>query len=131
MNFYIVFVKNRKKFDKYVKVNRIKNKVIIDIKDQLEENQIKDKIKYKDYFNLLIFTKITQSFKKNKDIYYIPNFYDKNLDIKELIGLKKFIEPPINFNILLFYDEFKNDEIISNLIDLLDTFDSSQIIRDY
>ena len=31
MNFYLVLSKNRKKFDKYVKVNRVKNKIIIDI----------------------------------------------------------------------------------------------------
>lgn len=130
MTFYIVFVKNRKKFDKYVKVNRLKNKVIIDIKEQLEENQIKDKNKYKHYFNLMIFNKIKQSINKNKDIYYIPNFDNDELDINELIELKKFIES-IHFNILLFYDEFKNDLIINDIINILDEFDSSQIIRDY
>lgn len=132
MDFYIVFCKNRKKFDKYVKVNRIKNKVIIDIKDQLEENNINNKNHYKDYFNLLIYTKILQSIKKNKDIYYIPNFYDKNLDIKEIINLKKYTNEKTNFNILMFFDEFgKDDDIFKDIINSLDIFDSSQIIRDY
>ena len=50
MNFYIVFTKNRKKFDKYVKVNKIKNKTIIDIKQQLEECNINNSyIEYKEY----------------------------------------------------------------------------------
>lgn len=130
MNFYIVFVKNRKKFDKYVKVNRLKNKVIIDIKEQLEDKQIKDKDKFKHYFNLMIFNKIKQSINKNKDIYYIPDFENNNLDINKLIDLKKFTDSS-HFNILLFYDEFKDDFIINDIINLLDEFDSSQIIRDY
>ena len=132
MDFYVVFCKNRKKFDKYVKVNRIKNKVIIDIKDQLENIQVKDRNKYKDYFNLLIYTKIIQSLKKNKDIYYIPNFYDKSLETKEILNLKKYTEEIANFNILMFFDEFgSDDEVFKEIIDHLDIFNSSQIIRDY
>ena len=49
-SFFIVLCKNRKKVDKFMKVNRIKNKVIIDIKSALEENEIYDD-KYNDYFN--------------------------------------------------------------------------------
>ena len=40
MNFYLVFTKNRKRFDKYVKVNRIKNKIIIGRKAKIHENGI-------------------------------------------------------------------------------------------
>jgi hypothetical protein len=76
MNFYLVFTKSRKRFDKYVKVNRIKNKVIIDIKQQLEEYDI-SYVDYKEYFNLIIYTKIKHSLSKKKDIYYIPNFSNK------------------------------------------------------
>lgn len=130
MDFYIVFSKHRKKFDKYVKVNRIKNKVIIDIKEQLEENMVDNKNKHMDFFNLLIFNKIKQSIKKNKDIYYLPNF-DEDINIKDILNLKRFTELPSNFNILLFYDDFKDDNIIDDIIDILDNFDSSQIIRDY
>jgi len=132
MDFYVVFCKNRKKFEKYVKVNRIKNKVVIDIRDQLEDIQLKDREKYKDYFNLLIYTKIIQSLKKNKDIYYIPNFNDKNLETKEILNLKKYSKDDTNFNILMFFDEFGQDDVIfKDMIDNLDIFDSSQIIRDY
>jgi hypothetical protein len=132
MDFYVVFCKNRKKFDKYVKVNRIKNKVIIDIKDQLDENQINDKDRYRDFFNILIYTKISQSMKKEKDIYYIPNFYDKSLDISNVLELKKYMNSKSNFNILMFFDEFGNeDPLFRDLLSNLDVFDSSQIIRDY
>ena len=36
MNFFCVYVKTRKKMDKYIKVNRVKNKYIIDIKKIIE-----------------------------------------------------------------------------------------------
>jgi hypothetical protein len=40
MEFFCVYVKTRKKLDKYVKVNRIKNKYIVDIKKILEEEEL-------------------------------------------------------------------------------------------
>lgn len=103
MNFYIVFTKNRKKFDKYVKVNKVKNKIIIDIKQQLDECNINNSyLEYKEYFNLLIYTKITQSILKKKDIYYLPNFSNKDIIIEDLFKIKKILNDNVNFNILLF-----------------------------
>jgi len=132
MDFYVVFCKNRKKFDKYVKVNRIKNKVIIDIQDQLEDIQVKDRDKHRDYFNLLIYTKIIQSIKKNKDIYYLPNFHDKTLEINDIIKLKKYISNNSNFNILMFFDDFNQEDLVfKDVFNYLDIFESSQIIKDY
>lgn len=131
MNFYMVFCKQRKKFDKYIKINRIRNKVIIDIKQQLEEENL-DYIKYKDYFNLLIYTRIIHSLKKGKDIYYIPNFFNKSLDIKEIFKIKEILSFDIQFNILVFYDEFKSDEqLLADIFDNMDFFHTSQIIKDY
>ena len=70
--------------------------------------------------------------KKDKDIYYIPNFYDKSLNIEQLIELRRYIENGSNFNILMFFDEFGNDDpLFKNLVSHLDVFNSSQIIRDY
>ena len=37
MTFFCVYCKTRKKFDKFIKVNKIKNKYIIDIKKIVEE----------------------------------------------------------------------------------------------
>lgn len=130
MNFYVVFCKNKKKFDKYIKVNKIKNKIIIDIKSELYD--IKDSNKYNDYFNLLIYIKIIQSIKKNKDVYYIPNFQNKNIDINELTKIKNNIKPPTNFNGLMFFDDFgQNDTIFKDMLNILNIFDNSQIIKDY
>ena len=39
MNFFCVYVRTRKKFDKFIKVNKIKNKYIIDIKKIIEEEE--------------------------------------------------------------------------------------------
>jgi hypothetical protein len=131
MNFYLVFTKNRKRFDKYVKVNKIKNKVIIDIKQQLEEYDISYP-EYKEYFNLLIYTKIKHSFLKKKDIYYLPNFTNKTLNIEEVFEIKKILEGKVSFNILLFYDEFKdNEEINQSILSNMSIFDASQILKSY
>ena len=43
MNFFCVYVKTRKKFDKFIKVNRVKNKYIIDIKKIIEEEEVQFK----------------------------------------------------------------------------------------
>jgi translation initiation factor 1 (eIF-1/SUI1) len=134
MNFFMVFCKSRKKFDKYIKINRVRNKVIIDIKDQIEQEfKGGNYEKFRDHFNLIIYTKITQSLRKGKDIYYIPNFTNKEINIKEIFKIKEMFSAfDLKFNILLFYDEFKDDEVILNdVIENLGFFDSSQIIKDY
>jgi len=131
MNFYLTLCKNRKKFDKYVKVNRIKNKVIIDIKSALEENEIYDD-KYNDYFNLMIYTRIIQSLNKGKDIYYIPNFTNEKLDIYEVLKIKKILKDGTYFNVLMFFDEFKDDTRIQNdVLTNIGLFDNSQLLKDY
>lgn len=132
MNFYIVFCKTRKKFEKYIKVNRIRNKVIIDIKDQLEQEEI-DYEDYKEYFDVIIYTKIIHAFKKGKDVYYIPNFEKENIDIKEIFKVSNTIKnSDIKYNVLFFHDEFKNDNHINNsIIENIDKFNTSQIIKDY
>lgn len=132
MDFYLVFTKNRKRFDKYIKVNKIKNKVIVDIKYLLDDYDIDNYIKYKDYFNLIIYTRITHSLQKKKDIYYIPNFSNKDFDIKEVFKIKKILNNKINFNILIFYDEFKDDDYINqSILENMNIFDASQILKSY
>lgn len=132
MNFYVVFVKNRKKFDKYVKINRVRNKAIIDIKQQLDEHGIENLSEYKDYFNLLIYTKIVQTFRKNRDVYYIPNLNNiKNIDIDDVSQIKENLGMNNKFNLLLFFEDFKENENISSIISNMNIFDAVQIISDY
>jgi hypothetical protein len=129
MNFFCVYVKQLKKFDKYVKVNRIKNKYIINIKKIVDEEGADFNID-RTYLKILIFNKIQQAIDKRKDIYYIPDF-DNEFSIEKLLNLKKILGEN-NFNVLVFYNEFrKNPEIIDDVFSNLSKFSNSQIIRDY
>lgn len=131
MNFHIVFTKNRKRFDKYSKINRIRNKVIVDIKAMLTEYDV-DYEKYTDYFNLLVYTRIQHSLAKGKDIYYIPNFSNKEIDINDVFKIKELLGENVSFNVLMFYDEFVNDvEINSTILENMTLFNASQILKDY
>ena len=133
MEFYIVFVKNRKKLDKYIKINKVRNKTIIDIKQQLDDNGLDDVSEWREYFNLLIYTKITQTIRKNKDVYYIPNLSKiSNLEIDNIFQIKENLTGKINFNLLFFFEDFKdNQKMYENLLSNISLFDAIQIIRDY
>lgn len=129
MNFFCVYCKTRKKFDKYVKTNRIKNKYIIDVKRLCEDEEI-DFEEDKTYIKILIFNKIQQAVERKKDIYYIPDF-DQEFSIEKLLNLKRILGNN-NFNVLIFYNEFKkNQEIVNEVLSNLSKFSNSQIIRDY
>lgn len=129
MNFFCVYCKVRKKFDKYVKVNKIKNKYIIDIKKIMEEEEVTFR-EDRTYLKILIFNKIQQAIDRKKDIYYIPDF-DNEFSIEKLLNLKKILGEN-DFNVLIFYNEFrKNQEIMDDVFNNLSKFSNSQIIRDY
>ena len=130
MDFFCVYVKTRKKLDKYIKVNKIKNKYIIDIRKIIDEEEINFQTE-KTYLKIIIFQKIQQAVEKNKDIYYIPDF-DSEFSIEKLINLKMILGENNNFNVLIFYNEFRKDSfIVEDLFSNLSKFNSSQIIRDY
>jgi hypothetical protein len=129
MNFFCVYCRTRKKFDKFIKINRIRNKYIIDIKKIVDEEEVDFKDD-KTYLKILIFNKIQQAIDKKKDIYYIPDF-ENEFSIEKLLNLKKILGEN-NFNILVFYNEFrKNPEIMDEALSNLSKFSNSQIIRDY
>ena len=129
MNFFCVYVKTRKKFDKYVKVNRIKNKYIIDIRKIIDEEEVDFKDE-KTYLKIIILNKIQQAIDKKKDIYYLPDF-DNEFSIEKLLNLKKILGEN-NFNVLIFWNEFrKYPEIMDDVLGNLTKFSNSQIIRDY
>ncbi len=129
ISFYCVYCKTRKKFDKYVKINKIRNKYIIDIKKLMEEEDV-DFDEDKTYIKILIFNKIQQAVEKKKDIYYIPDF-ENDFSIEKLLNIKKILGEN-QFNILVFYNEFRKDkEIVEEVLGNLYKFNRSQIIRDY
>lgn len=128
INFCVVYSKTRKKVDKYFKVNKIKNKYVLDIRKLMEEEV--DIEKDKMFLKILIFKKIQLAMDKGKDVYYIPDFND-NFSIDKMLNLKKILGEN-NFNILLFYDDFKNDGgYLDSVLENLTKFTHSQIIKDY
>jgi len=130
MKFFCVYVKSRKKLDKMIKVNHIKNKYIIDLKKIQEEEEITID-KEKTYLKIIIFQKIQQALEKNKDIYYIPDF-DTDFSIDRLLNIKKILGDDNEFNVLIFYNEFRKDQdILDDVLGNLSKFSNSQIIRDY
>ena len=129
MSFFCVYVRTRKKFDKYLKINKIKNKYIIDIKKIIDEEDVDFK-NDKTYLKILIFNKIQQAIDRKKDIYYIPDF-ENEFSIEKLMNLKKILGEN-DFNVLVFYNEFrKSQDIIDDVFSNLSKFSNSQIIRDY
>lgn len=130
INFFCVYVKTKKKFDKYTKVNRIRNKYVLDVRKMKEEEGVSSEDDLM-YIKILIFNKIQRALERGRDIYYIPDFNDE-FSIKKLMNLRKVLGEDSNFNILLFYDEFeKNEDIRSEALNNLTLFSNSQIIRDY
>jgi hypothetical protein len=133
MNFFLCFVKTRKKLDKYFKINRIRNKYIIDIKKILEDEKInmddKDSVAF---FKVLVWNRILLAQQKSKDVYYIPNFQNHDLHVSKLLGLHSSIAEYCNdFNLLLFHEEFIGTNWLGDVLENIDHFDHSQIIKDY
>lgn len=130
MRFYCVYARARKKVDKYIKINRIKNKYIIDIKKIIEEEEVDYDVE-KTYLKILIFNKIQQAIEKKKDIYYIPDF-ENNFSIDKLLNIKKILGDDNEFSVLVFYNEWRREpKILEELFNNLSKFKTSQIIRDY
>lgn len=130
MEFFCVYSRSRKKVDKYIKSNRIRNKYIIDIKKIMEEEEISIDDE-KTYLKIIVFQKIQQAIDKNKDIYYIPDF-DNAFSIEKLINIRKILGENNNFNVLIFYNEFRKDtNLLEDVLGNLSKFSTSHIIRDY
>jgi len=130
MQFFCVYVKTRKKLDKYIKVNKIRNKYVVDIKRILEEEDI-GFVQEKTWLKILIFQKIQQAIEKDKDVYYVPDF-DEDFSIEKLLNIKKLLGPDNNFNVLIFYNDFRKDtNVIDDVFGNMTKFNASQIIRDY
>jgi hypothetical protein len=131
MNFFCVYTKTRKKIDKFFKVNNIKNKYVIDIPKLVSEEEIENYDDEKTFLKILIFQKVQSAIERGKDVYYIPDF-DREFSIEKLFNLKKLLGSENNFNILIFYNEFRRDpQILDDILENLSKFSNSQIIKDY
>jgi hypothetical protein len=131
LNFFIVLCKTRKKFDKYIKLHKIRSKYIIDIKKMMDEEDISaEELGTSDLFKILILKKFNLAKDKKKDIYYIPNFsitkeYGKLFNIKDLLATTH------NFNLLYFYEDFEKGQQPTEILDKIADFDISQLIKDF
>ncbi len=134
MNFHLCFVRSAKKITKYFKINKIRNKVIIDIKKILEEEKIdlSDK-ESAAFFKVIVYNKIKSASEKDRDVYYIPNFSSHELDVKKLMLLKNIIDTETNneFNLLCFHYEFVGTTWLSDILNNIHLFDNTQILEDY
>lgn len=130
INFFCVYTKHRKKLDKYFKNNRIKNKIIIDICQMIEEKEVESHQDFL-FLKMMIYTKIKKALEKDKDIYYVPDF-NEEFNLSKLMNLKEVIGEESNFNILVFWEDFEEDDkYLNEAMSNLAYFDGSQLLRDY
>lgn len=133
MNIFVVYCHNRKKFDKYAKVNRIRNKYVLDIPKLMNEDKINpDDPEGMLYLKVIILKKIQLAQEKKRDIYYLPNFYSHKFQTESLLTLRRVLTQKDLFNLLIFHQEFeKQPELIQEVIQYISDFDNTQIIEDY
>lgn len=131
LNFFLVLCKTKKKIEKYMKINKIRNKYIIDIKKMLEEEDISiDNIHNSDLLKILILKKFNLAKEKNKDIYYIPYFAIQK-DLDKVFNIKNILTDTHNFNLLYFHDDFEKDNQPQQVLNKVELFDITQLIQDY
>lgn len=131
LNFFLVLCKNPKKFAKYVKLNKIRGKYVIDIKKMMEENDISNtELADSNLFKILILKKFNLAIEKKKDIYYIPNF-DVTKKFGKLFNIKELLNETHNFNLLYFHNEFEADETPDEIINRIHEFDLTQLLKDF
>lgn len=132
-DFFIVLCKQKKKIVKYFKLNKIRKKVIIDVKKMADEEEITyEEAIQSEYFKVLLIKKIKDAIETKKDIYYIPYF---NADIKKkptkILNIKKLVHEHFYFNLLCLYDDFDKPNEASEILNYVEEFDFIQLLKDY
>lgn len=131
LNFFLVLCKTRKKFDKYIKINKIRNKYVIDIKKMMDEEGVDNAdVGHSDLFKILILKKFNLAKEKKKDIYYIPNF-NALKNCGKLFNIKQLLKDTHNFNLVYYYEDFEKGQQPTDILTKMDEFDLAQIMRDY
>lgn len=108
VDFFIVLTKNRKKFDKYSKLNKLSKKTVIDIEKLIYEEEINilNPMDLK-YFKIMVYKNIMLSVDKNKSVFYLPCITD-DFNISTILELSK-LKVVKKFNLMLFFNDFKNE----------------------
>jgi len=135
LNFFLVLCNTRKKIEKYIKLNKIRNKYIIDIEKMLEEEEMTYvECLTSDLFKIIILKKFNLAKEKKKDIYYIPYMHDTDTDnATKVFNIKNLIENTHNFNLLYFYDDLEQEQQLQTkeILNNIESFDLTQILEDY
>ncbi len=131
LNCFLVLCQSRKKFDKYIKINKVRNKYILDIKKMMEEEGIApEDISKSNVFKMLVLKKFLMAIDKKKHIYYIPSFQHQT-ELSKLFNIKDLIEETHNFNMLYFYEDYEPGCQPQEILDKIQEFDIAQILKDY
>lgn len=128
MKVCVVFCKSRKSFSKYVKNNGIKNKAVLDIKKILDEEEIKPSDMSKKFFRIVLWRKIEWAISRGKDIYYIPWAKSAAFKPNKTLGIKNILPSDVKSEMLMFYDDFKNDQRLDEICSLVQEFDEVHIV---
>lgn len=131
LNFFLVLCKTKKKFEKYIKLNRVRKKYVIDISKIMQEENIKpDELANSNILKVLILKKFNLAKEKKMDIYYIPSLQHQS-QISNLFNIKPLVEDTHNFNLIYLYDDFEPGQQPQAILDKIADFDISQVLEDY
>lgn len=131
LNFFLVLCKTKKKFEKYIKINKIRKKYVIDILKMMQEENIKpEELATSNVLKVLILKKFNLAKEKKMDIYYIPCFQYQS-QISNLFNIKQLVSTSHNFNLVYFYEDFEPGNQPIEILSRLNDFDVSQILEDY
>lgn len=131
LNFILVICKDRKKFKKFEKVNKLKNKYVIDIKKMMDDDNLTSQnVSNSSVFKLNLLKKFNLAKEKKKHIYYIPNIIEQN-NLYNLFNIKELMSDTHNFTLLYFYDDFDKNQQPLEILENISEFDYTQILEDY
>lgn len=131
LNFVLVICKNKIKFKKFEKVNKLKNKYIIDIKKLMEEENIKpEDLANSNVFKLNLLKKFNLAKEKKKHIYYIPDLSNQS-QMSKLFNIKEVMGDTHNFNLLYFYEDFEQGKQPTEILEKIEEFDIAQVLENY
>lgn len=131
LNFFLVLCKTKSKIKKYMKINKITKKYIVDIKEMMDELELTpEEALTSDLFKIQMQKIFNIAIEKNRDIYYIPNFTMPQ-NFSKIFKIKDFVRDTHNFNLLYFYEDFDKNSQQRDVLNDIDKFDLTQILKDY
>ena len=129
MRFCVVFLKNKKKLDKWFKKNLISNKVVVDIRDLLEDSELNPADINTNAFKIIVWRQIEKALEKGHDIYYIPYIEHPDFSIDKIQKIKTILPDIWRFESLVFFDDIIKSNYATRLTTDIDIFDAMKIVE--